>query len=193
MSRHLLMWAASSSAALLMWAGSATSGGGARAAVHPCLASVFLYSALLSVNVCGLFASYYSSHLVKLLWCFPFLRPPWRVPKCCSLGTTAARPRAAEGASRSVAASPTSPRVSRGASSSSPSSRPRRCSASPPRSPARARTVAAAGSCPAAAERRHRGSRSSLRRARRRRARPCGRSWRCAPGWRSRGTSVSCS
>lgn len=87
-----------------------------------------------------------------------------RAPKCrCSLGTTAARPRAADGAGRSVAASPSSPRASRGASLSS--SRPRRCSVSPPRPPARApvattaRMVAATGSRPAvAAERRHRGS-----------------------------------
>lgn len=177
-----------------------------RRAFRRAAASVPLYhTALLSINVCGFVCVLLPTQDLISMTGRPHqpakqnysnassARPPWRATTCCSLSTTTTgSPRAAEGAGRSVAASPALPRLSRGAYSSV-SSRPRRCSASPPRPPARASMVAAAGSCPPAAVERHRGSRSSPRRGRRRRARPRGRSWRRAPGWRSRGTSASCS
>lgn len=168
-------------------------------------ASVSLYhTALLSINVCGFVCVLLPTQDLISMTGGPHqpakqnysnassARQPWHATKCCSLSTTTGSPRAAEGPGRSVAASPALPRLSPGAYSSV-SLRPRRCSASPLRPPARASMVAAAGSCPPAAVERHRGSRSSPRRARRRRALPRGRSWRCAPGWRSRGTSASCS
>lgn len=107
--------------------------------------------------------------------------------KCLSLRATALTHAAAapEGT-----ASPTSSRChSRAASRySSPSSPPQPCS---PVATAARKAIAAGRTCQAA--RRARESPSSRRRCLRPTARRRGRSWRCGPGWRFRGTSASCS